>query len=556
MIKKVRTCVNCTIKITNLTNHHMQKILFKIASLAVIGILFTSCSNEKIATSVIPLDATMVMAIDIQSLAEKGELSELGNMSSFKSLEREVRSENREMFNLLEDLKEDPSSAGIDLRDPIYFFTVPDGDDFYTAIAMHLLDDDDFGVFMERILDDRSTPSYQKDASGDYINYMVRNSMNISYDGDKALFLMHSNKRNEELFGVRDELMDLETKETILENEIFEDFMNDQKDISFYISTNFITGNRRIMSEISNLPYDLSNNTVMAFLDFQDGKIELSGRTALNDDITKMQDEYPMLADSFNEELLKYIAAESIAIGSMAINTENYLKLLDKTKGTSDEYNRMNDIMDEMDLKSVLKKLDGSIVASYNGMEQREVEVMSWYSEEPYKVMKSSPKIAVVVGIKDQTYFKNKMANLLEADMTVEDGLQVINMDGAALYLSYNKSSMMLSTNKTDALNHQSGKGVSKSLKGSETAKTMKDSPIFMTMEMNATNLTQQLNANELGQLAKSLKAWDNMMDKIELKTDRDNTMALSLYMKDDSKNSLAQLIAFAEQVYREGVTR
>lgn len=538
-------------------NQYMRKLLSKIAAIVIGAVALTSCSNGEIATSVIPLDATMVMSIDIQSLAEKGELDELGNMSSFKSLEREVRSENREMFNLLEDLKDDPTSAGIDLRDPIYIFTVPDGDDFYTAVSMHLLDDDDFEEFIERILDDRSTPTYQKDnGTNDFTTYMVRNSMNISFDGNKALFLMHNNKRNEKLFGVRDELMDLDNDETILENEVFEDFMDDQKDVSLYLSSNFITGNRRFMSELSNLPYDLSDNTIMAFLDFQDGKIELKAQVAYNDELKKLQEENPVMGKEINEALLKYISAESIAVAGMSLNLENYLKLMDESNSNQNEYSRLNNMLEEMDIKTVLKKLDGSVIASYNGMEQRQVEVMSWYEEEPYFITKTVPNFSVVVGIKDQTYFKEKMAGILDSNMTMEDGLQVLKGDGLEMYLSYNKMSMMLSTSKKDALNHQRGAGAKKSLVGTDIADSMKDYPVFMSMEMNSKNVTQQLGSSNLRQIESSLKSWDKMMDRIEYKQDRDNNMALTLYMKNDDKNSLAQLIGFAEQIYSDNVLR
>jgi hypothetical protein len=530
----------------------MFKKLFKLPLVAFVAIICTSCSNGKVAASLIPLDATMVMAIDIQSLAEKGELDKLGTMSSFKSLEREMRSENRELFNLLEDLKEDPSSAGIDLRDPIYIFTIPDGDDFYTAIAVHLLDDANFEVFMERILDDRSTPTYQKEDTGDFVNYRVRNGMNISFDGDRALFLMHNNKRNETLYGVRDNLMALENEETILEKKVFANFLDGQKDVSLYLSSNFITDNRMLMSELSNLPYDLSDNTVMAFLDFQDGKITLTAQVAYNEELKKLKNKNPLMGKKINEALLKYIRAESIAVGGIALNLENYLKLMDKSTTGRNEYSKINDIIDELDLKTIATKLDGSIVASYNGMEQRQVEVTSWYDEEPYFVTKSSPNLAVVVGIKDQAYFKEKISSLLEPDIIIEDGLQVLKADGVLMYMSYNKSSMMFTTNKEDALNHQRGTGANKSLQGSDIAKTMEDYPLFLSMDLNSKNVTQQFNNRELDRVSSSLKSWDKMMDRVEYKLDRDSNMALTLYMKNDDKNSLAQLITFVEQTYTE----
>jgi hypothetical protein len=290
----------------------------------------------------------------------------------------------------------------------------------------------------------------------------------------------------------------------------------------------------------------------MAFLDFQDGKITLTAQVAYNEELKKLKNKNPLMGKKINEALLKYIRAESIAVGGIALNLENYLKLMDKSTTGRNEYSKINDMMDELDLKTIATKLDGSIVASYNGMEQRQVEVTSWYDEEPYFVTKSSPNLAVVVGIKDQAYFKEKISSLLEPDIIIEDGLQVLKADGVHMYMSYNKSSMMLTTNKEDALNHQRGTGANKSLQGSDIAKTMEDYPLFLSMDLNSKNVTQQFNNRELDRVSSSLKSWDKMMDRVEYKLDHDSNMALTLYMKNDDKNSLAQLITFVEQTYTE----
>lgn len=535
----------------------MQNLIKKILLLTLFITALTSCSNEQIAASVIPKDATMVMTIDVKSLIEKGEFEKLNDLSSLKSFERELRSENRTMYKLFEDLKEDPTIAGLDLRDPIHIFTVPDGNNTYVGVAMSILDEDDFEAFLERILDDRSTPSYIKDEDNDdYLNYRVRNTMNISFDDDKVLFLSHSFKKNDDLFAMRDELMELEDDDTINENEVYQDFIDEQKDLNLYLSSNIIADNPNFRNIVPIVNYNLADNTLLGHLDFQDGKIVLDARMAYNDELKKMVAKNPIFDKQINTDLLKYLSEQNIIAGGFALNMKNYEKLLKEQISDSESQRILNEALGDFKLTDLFNKLEGSVVFTFNGAEEKEVLIEDPYLGESYTINKTIPKFSLIVGINDQQWFKNQLTKALDTTLQNRDGLHILQGDDAPYYMSYNKTSMLVTTDKKAAMGHKAGKSLTKSLKESDFSDNLDDIHMFISMKLNTKSIPDNMKRGTIGNIPSVEKSWNTMMDRFEIKVDNDSKASFTLYLKDDSKNSLSQLVSFVETTYKEATNR
>lgn len=533
-----------------------MKNIFRISLYTLfLSTLLISCTNEKLATTLIPEDAFLVMSYDVESLAKKGNLEKVAEFSSFKSLESEIKSENRQFYNMLDDLQEDPLSAGIDLRDPIFMFMVSDGNSNpFMGVTMHLWDENDFSKFAKDILDMSKITNYSEKNENGFTIYSIENRINIAFNGDKALILFKEGYGGKNtLNALTNELLTLEENDNIFENDAFEDFIDNQEDINLYLSTDFISEMPQYKREIQNLPYDLSGNTLMAHLNFDDDKVNLKVNMDYNEDMEKMYDKILTGNHKVTDELLNYLPADNIAAGSFTINLEGYLDLI--KDGIANDQRAMRNVqkvIDEMDLENLLTKFEGNAAMTLISVDEKEVEVNNRYSSRSYKRIQTIPEFSMVMGINDKNYMENLLRSKMGEKLEDYKGIMKMEIENYQIFLSMNNTSSLLTTNESHALSHKAGKAIENSLSDSKLAPNMKDYPFYASMDMNSDRLPEAATRGMGNRASNTLNRWNNTMDRMEYKITDKNKMEMTLYMKNDDDNSLFQIIELAENSYRD----
>jgi len=115
---------------------------FHLLLLIMVVAVLASCSNNDYL-NVIPKEATVVVSVDMASIAKKGDLGNSDLKALFSETTNTLKKEDQEK---IKQFMEDPREMGIDFLSPIYVFKTPTQ---YVGVTMKISDDDKFGEFLD-----------------------------------------------------------------------------------------------------------------------------------------------------------------------------------------------------------------------------------------------------------------------------------------------------------------------------------------------------------------------------------------------------------------------
>ena len=163
----------------------MKKIRF-IAAVVLAVLALSSCTNTDY-TNVIPANATVVLEIDLRTIAEK---SEFQQSKSRQELEKSLAAvvADKDMGKVKEYI-DDPMKMGIDFSEPVYAFMV-DMETF--GVTMKVDDQDDVKDFL-LLLNKQGMASKPKEKNEKMCGTLL-DDFSYSYDGTTFLLLASMNK--------------------------------------------------------------------------------------------------------------------------------------------------------------------------------------------------------------------------------------------------------------------------------------------------------------------------------------------------------------------------
>ena len=363
-----------------------MNVLKKIKSIGIVliamGLLFfSSCTNQSPENlKVIPKETSAVSVFDIYSIARKGKLDKIYEMNFFRTFKKEVRSENKRVSKIIENVIEDPSISGLNLLTDVFGYYVSAAkDEKFLCLSAEIKDQDKFAEFIEDILD-KSEIEFDIENEKTYSYTLIGKESAIAWDEDKAILLIAENYTSRENLDFEIEtLMGLPEKDQITANEKFAKFYNNKKDVSFWFSTNYFTdsyGFKRLQKEVG---FDITGNYISSYLNFGDNDISLRTQFEPNDEIKKMMDKNNVWDNKFNSQLLNYFPKQNYVVSSISLNPMSYYNLLEE-EGYEDfqrvqtQFNRET----ELELKEFFKAIKGSALYSLFGFDDVEYTYMKW----------------------------------------------------------------------------------------------------------------------------------------------------------------------------------
>jgi hypothetical protein len=213
---------------------HSIPILFP-----VLIVILSSCSNYPENLKVIPKETNVVSVIDIYSIVKKGNLNEISDFKFYKNLRKEIREDNKKFSRLIDNLFEDPTYSGINLKtELIAFYTDEAEDESFFGLSVELENHENFLEFLVESLEDLNIDFYL-DKEKNYYHITIEEESIIGWDNKKAVLLIAENNKSEKYLDYKvDLLMDLTENNQILENENFKNFFQNKEDLSFWFSKN------------------------------------------------------------------------------------------------------------------------------------------------------------------------------------------------------------------------------------------------------------------------------------------------------------------------------
>lgn len=171
--------------------------------------VLSSCAKSSKNARLIPADAAVV-SIDVKQMFEKSKLGD--NEEAKKKLLEQIESnaKTQEVKDLCKKIVEDPAKAGIDLREPLYFFATKSGDQ---AVVGTILDKGDFTEIANAIAKEADIEAVKEK---DGVQYLNDKDDVIAFDDD-AFIISEGLKLDDIIAKFKSD----DTKGTMVENEEF-----------------------------------------------------------------------------------------------------------------------------------------------------------------------------------------------------------------------------------------------------------------------------------------------------------------------------------------------
>ncbi len=360
-----------------------MKNLKKIKSIGIIvlgisALFLSSCSSSPENLKVIPEETNAVSVIDIYSIIKKGKLNEISEFKFFKTLEKEIRNENKNVSKIIDDLIEDPTISGINFKTDVFAYYVDEAEDEkFISFSAEIKNQEKFAEFIEDILDELEI-EFDIEKEKNYSYTLIENEAVIGWDENKAVLLIAQNYSSREHLDLEVEtLMELTEKDQITANENFNNFYKNKKDISVWFSSNLFEDNYNFKKIEKEIDFDITDNYISSFLNFEDNNISLLTQFTPNSEIQKMMEENDVWKNSFNNQLLNYFPKQSFAIASISLNPVSYYNIIEQ----DDDFEKIQSEFEretELDLKDLFENIKGNAVYSLFGFENVEYTYMAY----------------------------------------------------------------------------------------------------------------------------------------------------------------------------------
>ena len=347
--------------------------------LAITALFLSSCSSPD-NLKVIPEETNVVSVIDFYSIIKKGKFGELSDLKMFKEFKKEIRNENKKVSRIMQDLMEDPRMTGINLKSDIFAFYINEArDEQFFSYSVEIKNEEKFAEFIEELLD-ASEVDYDIEKEKNYSYTLIGDEAIIGWDENKAVFLVADGYKSRKNLDIQVEnLMELTDKEQITANENFNKFYKNKKDVSLWFSTNLFEDSYEFKDIDNEFDFDLSDNYISAFLNFEDNSISLLTQYTPNTDIQEMIKENDIWNNSFNDDMLSYFPEKTFATASVSLNPMAYYDLFEAQYG--DEFENIEKEFKEetgLDLEDLFESVQGNAIFSLFGFEKDEYSFLDW----------------------------------------------------------------------------------------------------------------------------------------------------------------------------------
>lgn len=357
----------------------MKRIkLIGIVLFGISALFLSSCSNSPENLKVIPEETNVVSVIDIYSIIKKGKLDEISELKFFKTFKKEIRNENKKVSKIIDNVIENPIISGLDFKTDVFAYYVNEAnDEKFISFSAEIENEEKFAEFIEDVLDDIEI-EFDIEKEKNYSYTFIGNEAVIGWDEKKAVLLIAENYKSRQNLDLEIEILfELKEKDQITAKEEFNKFYSYKKDISVWLSTNLFEDNYDFMKIEKEIDFDITDNYISAYLNFEDDNISLLTQFTPNSEIQKMMEENDVWNNTFNKNLLNYFPKKSFATASFSISPMAYYNILeqeDDFENIQKEFERET----ELDLKNFFENIKGNAVYSLFGFENVEYTYMAY----------------------------------------------------------------------------------------------------------------------------------------------------------------------------------
>jgi Domain of unknown function (DUF4836) len=510
-------------------------------------VLAMSCNKAGKTGLLVPKDAAVVVHINMKSLSTKLTLDEIKQSAWYHKMSEEAHdSFARKIIN-------DPDASGVDTKSDFVFFLKRQGFGGYSSFQGTVKDANAFAAFVKEA--SKGKAEIQK--SGD-LNYASTDGKGlITWTTSKFLFIgdtpmqgMHgmgdgansgsvTHFSNDSLLIFAKSIYALSGKDLLDDNAKFADLIKSDGDLHFWVSTdNIYKGMANGMMNMMKLSALTEDNIGTATLNFDNGKITMTGKQYYGKELTKIIDKFPPA--NVSKDLINRLPSGDV-IGALAFNypSEGWVEIM-KLIG-ADGLANMFLGQKGITLDDFSKALKGEIAFAVTDI-QKQPKTVEYDNGDGTKssstTMKTEPNFVFALAIKDKPSF-DKLFGLVNEEM-MKDG------PPPGIVIKNEKDWLVVSNNDANAASFLTGNNkpaYADKLSGHGFGGYLNIQKLISTFRNEMTRDSSAVAAMDL-----SMKTWQDAVSWGDYKSGA-ATFVIEVNFVDKTTNSLKQLNRYADQM-------
>ena len=425
----------------------MKPNILSIKNLIVILAVVTlfSCSKQSDYLQSIPADANVVITLNPESLAKKGNITELlKNPKITEQQEVWLNQLSPESKELAEKIAKDPAESGVSLKSDIVYFS--NAIESEIGLLLKLDNRKKFETFLSALSSEGGNNSEIKEENGCYFSE-IDQKLICAFNDDKALFLFPFQNNTETAKLKKDAAGYLQQKaeKSLLSNKGFVKFTESNKDLNVWMSMAAIPSSTLKLYS-SFLPANLKIGSIYSstHIDFQKGKIVIeSGSYSDDAETQKALENIASIMGKQSNSFLKQIPGDSWLVWSVNLNGEKLYNILMENP---DFAAAAGSISGELNLQQLIGSIDGDLT-------------MSLINVTTSGALGYSPDMVLFAKVKDDSILKVLKTNLQLAGITtLAENQYLISWGGMSIYFGMkDKDCLYVTTDKKVVDNLSSG---------------------------------------------------------------------------------------------------
>lgn len=510
----------------------VKKMISRLSVLAVLIVFLAACSKQSEYTNAIPADASVVVSINLKSLANKTGLDDKENEAAIqKALEALKSGMNAATFQQLEKVMKNPTESGIDVESLFYVFTSPTFP--YPAVVAKVSNEDNLRASLEVMVKEQISQPIDE---ADGYNFTLMNGSLLAFNNSTAMVIaVQGDSQIEEAKKAITNLMKQTADNSISKSGAFQKTLKQSNDINFFASMAAIPAAYSQQIRMG-LPAEIKPEdiTVLGGLNFEKGKIALKTENYTENDAVKAILKKQM--ESFgktNNSFVKYFPASTLAFFNIGVKGEGLYNLLSENQ----EFRNTVSIAKAAEVKELFSSFNGDISAGLINVTMNSAPTFLAYAE-----VKNGNALAAIYKNK-QTLGLKKGEDILE----LSKDEYVYKTRGMNVFFGI-KDKQMYATND-ELLYKGIGKAAEKSIKDAPYASDMKGKSVFMALNAEAM-LELPVVKMLVGFGGEEFKTYFSLASKVSYLSvsSEGETSEIDLCLKDKDVNALKQIVDFAKQ--------
>ena len=522
---------------------------FKYYSIFVLILLLVSCSKKDDYTILIPTDADFVALINPKSIAEKGNLGQINQYKIYQLAEDEIKNQDPAMNELLTKIKENPTSAGIDIISPIYLFGQKIEGKNMVALITNMRDKDDFEENLKAIY----KGLYKKEITFDEVEgFTTISGFNKPFMAwNKTQFLVIASE-----FGVGEKsIKDYFTKiindkhSLAKENNSFADFVKKSQDINVWYTGNFLK-NFSKQEDNTKKNLDFTKSSWVNLISFTSDGINFTQKFH-PDAATKVElEKRPMWKSKINTDFFKYFPAQSymnIGLGIYPTNTRYVFENQNFLTTFLEQY--------DIDLTQLEQSFEGEALFSIYDFEVGKAFNPNDFFGKKENFIKQMVYPQFVLGgkMKNDLFFNNFIKTHQDKIKKIGEYYMLPISSNMTIYLTY-KNNLMYITNNQAVMNQYLKNVVNQSNFVTSSYATNASNSMFGYVNLNFENYPKEVQNYIYQQIpfgnTKEMQNILGNLDYIDYRVSDEYTKTGKIHMKKSDKNSLEVILLLLDEAY------